>query len=110
MELDYKPKEKFEGVIRINMPRHKDRIKMIRDMNLNGAIKDGQAVVDSTNGMDSAIFMSEKMEQFIISVNVKHIESGTEIKTLEELECFSEGVALINEVGGVIFNGVSLGK
>lgn len=111
MEVDYKPLKNFDGVVKIKMPRYKERIEMIKEMQITPKQNGNEVEANATNsGIDSAIFMSSIMEKYILSIDVKHIQSGLVIKSLEELECYKEGVELINEIGSVLFNGISLGN
>jgi hypothetical protein len=111
MEIKYKPTKHFDGTVVIKMPRYKERIEMIKKLNLSVTQGEDSLEVEPKNkGIDTAVFMSSVVEAHIISVDVTHKESGLVIKTLEELECYKEGIELINEVGAVLFNGLALGN
>lgn len=111
MEVDYKPLKNFEGFIKIKMPRYKERIEMIKKMNIKPKQSEDNVEVETENsGFDSALFMADMIQNYILNIDVTHIETKTHITTLEHLECYKEGVELINEVSSVLFNGLSLGN
>ena len=104
--FEYKPKKHFEGMITIKVPQYKERIKLLKECNFKlgkeGDLESGEGQFDSI----------EKM----IEVTEKHIEKvalvhgGEEINSVEDLGYYAEGTELLNEVGGLILNGFTLGK
>ena len=97
---------KFEGTIKIKVPKHVERIKLIRDLNTKvestGALVNGE--------MDSTEKMLEFAKKNIEVVSLKRIEDGCEVKTVEWLEYDVEGAEILGEISQVLLQGVKLGK
>lgn len=97
---------KFEGTIKVKVPKHVERIKVIRD--LNTKIEANGELVKT--GMDSAEKLMEFAKSNIESVNLKRIEDGLEVKSIEWLEYDVDGAEILSDISQVLLAGVKLGK
>lgn len=104
--FEYIPKKHFEGSIVLKVPQYKERLKLLKECNFKLS-KDGE-VANNNEQFDSIEKLTDITEKHIEKVNLTH--NGQEIKSVEDLGYYAEGVELINEVGGLILNGFSLGK
>jgi len=97
---------KFEGSVTLKVPRHVDRIKVIRS--LSTKIDESGELVKS--GMDSAEKLMDFAKAQIESVNLKRIDDGLEIKTVEWLEYDVDGAEILSEISNTLIQGIKLGK
>lgn len=104
--FEYVPKKNFTGVIVLKVPQYKERIKLLKECNFKlGA--EGE-VTNNNEQFDSIEKLAEITEKHIERVDLKM--NDQEIKSIEDLGYYAEGVELINEVGGLVLNGFTLGK
>ena len=104
--FEYVPKKDFEGSIVLKVPQYKERLKLLKECNFKlGANGD---IINNDSQFDSIEKLAEITEKHIEKVNLTC--NGNEIKSVEDLGYYAEGVELLNEVGGLILNGFSLGK
>lgn len=105
-EFKYQPTtEGFTGVVTLKMLTFKERISAAQELGI-GVTKDGS--VDVQDGLGVALKMLDKLKEQVVTVDVKYGENA--FKSLDDLEYFSEGNELIQELGKVMMNGMSLGK
>lgn len=104
--FEYKPKKHFEGMITIKVPQYKERIKLLKECNFKLS-NDGDLQADNEQ-FDSVEKLLEITEKHIEKVALVHDKK--EINSVEDLGYYVEGTELLNEVGGLILNGFSLGK
>ena len=104
----------WKGKAVINLPKYKERLKIIRDMGIQVNMNQEQgAEVDFTQE-GGAFVTAEKMadlaEKHIISLDAEHLPTKQKFKEVEDLEYSSEGVELLNALASMVVNGVSLGN
>jgi hypothetical protein len=108
-EISYSPQGAFEGVIKMKMLRRKERLMLMKGRKFK-TNEEGKVEVNSDEGVDLAIALSDLLEQKVTSVSVKHKASGKEFHSLVELEQYQEGDELLNELQGVLMSGMKLGN
>ena len=98
----------FDGTYKIEMPKFTERLKIVQELQaIQSADVDGK---DETNALDVACKMGEMAEKYICGLSLKHVGSGEEFNSFEDLE-YCEEVALISaEVFGHLTKGKTLGK
>lgn len=105
--LDIKTIEpKFEGTVKVKVPKHIDRIKLLREINTK--VDPSGALLNT--GMDSAEKLMEFAKSHIESVSLKRIEDGLEINKLEWLEYDVDGAEVLSDISTMLIQGVKLGK
>lgn len=95
--------------MRIDLLKHLERIDTMKTFSfkLNAEGQVDQTAID-TSEYSKKIYLLVK--ERVKSVSLKHVESGSEFKSLEEVEFYQEGVELINELGALLLGGLKLGK
>lgn len=108
-EIDWKLSKEndFSGVIRLAVPKYKARLELVKDLGIKYT-DDGKA--DLGQSMDSAIKLFDMVEKHVKKVAIVHKKTKIEIKSLEDLEYHPEGQVIINELSGLLINGVPLGN
>lgn len=93
-------------MITLKVPQYRERLKLLKECNFQvsneGELNAGQGQFDS---LEKLVEITEK---HIEKVDLKFEDQ--EIKSIEELGYYTEGTELLNEVGGLILNGFTLGK
>lgn len=107
-ELVYECKEPYEGSATIELPTYRERLKYVKECNFK--IGEDSNIDASHDQVDSLIKMIDIGYKHIKKVNVKHIESGNTVKSLEEMENYKEFDALIPEICTLVLNGGQLGN
>jgi hypothetical protein len=97
---------KFDGSVKVKVPKHVDRIKLIRSLNTTVDVS-GELV---KTGMDSAEKLMDFAKSHIETVSLKRIEDGVEVKNVEWLEYDVDGAEVLSEISNVLLQGVKLGK
>lgn len=99
--------EDIKGVIEIELPKYKDRMAIIKSMNINFG-KDGELKFEA-NQLDIIEKMSDIVNERIKKVSLETID-GDKIESLGDLEYYSVYSEIINELINIVFNGAKLGK
>jgi len=102
--LKYVPKDpKWEGFVELKVPNYKERLRMAQDLNLS-SIADAPMVdqIDKLSGLHDAVLAH------VNAVDLKF--EGIVFNSVDDLEYYKEGYELINEIGGVLMSGITLGK
>lgn len=110
-EINYTPEkmpEGFEGTIKIKVPLARDRLKFLKEVNFK--MNEAGEMDISIDDAEKISKMIEIASQYVIDCSIKHIESGTEFKTFEDLESDSDLTNLCIEIGAKILGGFSLSK
>ena len=89
------------GCIEIDIPKFSERMAIVKATEF----KDGVKVEDAEKVLMLVDLAKEKAKK----VELKH-ESGLDLTSIEELEYYQEGLAIIYEIAGIILNGVPLGN
>lgn len=95
----------FEGSYQIEMPKFTERLKIVQE--LDSLRESGNA---NTDALALACHMAELSEKYICGMNLKHVESGEEFNSFEELEYCEEVGIISSEVFKHLTKGKSLGK
>jgi hypothetical protein len=96
----------FSGHVELEIKNKVDRLKMAKGMELN---VNGKAEVEAKDSIYEQVESADK----IVRECVKSIElkvGEIEIKSLDDLEMFQEGVVIVNEIFAVCLGGIRLGK
>ena len=97
----------FSGTLRLKAPKHAERMRMVKLMNIG--IKDGEAEADSdVSHFDRLISLAEFAMKYILKVELTR--DGVEFKDKEILSCDVDGAQLIYEVGRHLMSEVRLGE
>jgi len=97
-------KNSYSVIVELELLKYKDRIKLIKDMNFQ-VKPDGS--IDG-NPLDQMEKLTDTVRRQIKSIRIK--TSEREYTSLEELEYFVEYSEIINELIGVVMNGVKMGE
>lgn len=97
-------KGSLEGFVSLEMPKYLERIEIMKSLSFE--TKDGE--VESAKRVEPAIKLYAMLEKHVREVSLKHGE--LEIKSLDDLGYYQDGVKVINELGAVLIGGVRLGK
>jgi hypothetical protein len=111
-EMKYIPKGKhaevWEGSVLIKLPRYRERLKLVRDAGFKPS-GDGTMSADS-DGLAMMDKLLEATEKNIVKMELIHKESGEKFESMEDLECYAEGVELLSDIGNVLLSGLRLGE
>ncbi len=99
---------KFEGFVEIDLPKYIQRLKYLKDANFK--INEKGEVANSAGGLDTTIFAVELAEKHIKKVELKHVETGDEMKKVDDLQFHPEGGEILTEIGFLVLNGPALGN
>ena len=97
-------KNGYSVIVELELLKYKDRIKLIKDMNFQ--VK-GDGSIDG-NPVDQMEKLTDIVRKQIRSIRIK--TSEREYTSLDELEYFVEYSEIINELIGVVLNGVKMGE
>lgn len=95
----------FTGTVTIDMPKYKDRLALVKEVNFkveNGEISTG------ADQIDSMIKLAEIVEKHVKEIDLK--VKDYELKSFEDLQYNKSGSDLINELGNVLLSGMTMGK
>jgi hypothetical protein len=93
------------GYAEIEIPRWSERMEIIKGLSLE--IKD-ETNVATFQGLDAINKIIEIVKRFIKKVEVNL--NNAKIEDIEDLLCFEDGLKLIQELGGIVTNGIPLEK
>lgn len=96
----------FKGHILIQVPKYKERMKLIKELNMNLDAK-GEIALSSDN-FETASKMYDIADKYVKSLSVKR--GKEEFNSIEELEYDQEGSNLILEAANVVLSGIRMGK
>ena len=116
MVVDFKVnKLGFEGVVKIEMPKYPQRIRLFKDLNFSTTKDEDGKITISTDGenvmknAEAFATMIEKSEQFIKEVALKHLESGNEYNSFDALISDNKCDILVNDIVNFVFSGNTVG-
>lgn len=97
-------KEQIKGIIKVDLLPWRERISKVKELAYK--IQDGKL------SQCDEIELGEKQIDLTVSriIEVNLICGSTEIKNIDDLMSYREGIHLINEISPIIMNGVSLEK
>lgn len=98
--------ELFSGHVMLEVKPKMERLKLAQSLSVSMNAKGEVDIKDDT--MQKVEKADEVLRGAVKSVDLK--AEGVEIKSLDDLEMFEEGVLLTNEMLSVVLNGVKLGK
>lgn len=113
-EITYKPKLMadnklvFDGTVTVAVPCYYERLELIKKVNFKSNEK-GE-VENNNHYLDSLIKLAKLTKEFIKSVDLIRVEDGFRYSSVDDLDFDKEGNSLIEEIGHMILNGISLGK
>jgi hypothetical protein len=91
----------FKGFAEINIPSFVERMKIVKD----SEIKDGVKLEE----IEKVVYLVDMTKKQTSKIELKH-DSGLDIKKIDELELYQEGLGIIYKISGTILNGISLGN
>jgi len=94
-------KDGFSGFVEINIPKFQERMESVKSTEF----RNGSKVEDA----DKVMMLVDLAKTKSGKVELRH-DSGVELNSIDDLEYYQEGLAIIYEVAGVILNGVPLGN
>lgn len=97
-------KNGYSVVVELELLKYKDRLRLIKEMNFQ-VKPDGS--IDG-NPIDQMERLTESVRKQIKSIKIKTSEK--EYTSLDELEYFVEYSEIINELIGIVMNGVKMGE
>jgi hypothetical protein len=109
MEYVYELKDKkaFVGSILIEIPNIKEQFKILKELNIAPS-EDGK--VKFADQLDTVQKQLDLCEKYIKKVDIKH-SSGKEFKSVEDMLYFKQTrELLLNDISGMMINGIDLGK
>jgi hypothetical protein len=109
MEYTWSPSEDsgLSGSVVIDIPTLKEQFKLIREVSITPT--DGK--MDISSQLDVVEKQVENCAKHIKSVKLKHIKSGKEIKSLEDMLMYKQTREIvIGEISSLLMNGIDLGK
>jgi hypothetical protein len=101
----------FKGKATIDFLTRAEKMSLVQELKKLGygaKEDDEEAVTDSKIALGSK--MGEVVDQRLVSLDVTHTESGTQITDKAMLDIYSEGQALVGVIGHFLLGGVTLGK
>lgn len=106
MKYQKKYKGKISGDVEINIPGYIERKKLLKALGVT--TKDGVVSFQSGDAIDLLIQLAEMARVHVLSVSLK--VEGDDIKSYDALLEDSRCDKVIEEISGLILNGVSLGE
>ena len=94
----------FDGFIEVDLFPLKQRLEMLKKISIE--MKDG--VANQSDALTSTIELTNIAKERIKKVDLKM--NGLEFTSIDDLEFYKEGVDILNEISGVLINGISLGE
>lgn len=92
----------FKGSAVLDFPTRQEKIEILK------LVSSTQAGEDTGKLLDLANIMGEMVEKRLVSIDVKHEESGIEIKDKTMLDIYTECSDLTGIISNFIIGGVSL--
>lgn len=101
----------FEGFIEILLPTYAQRLQYAAEANFKfGKAEDGSNTVEvSKDNLLSMVSIVSKIESHIKDVKIKHTESGMVYESKEDVLSDSIFDSVMQEIAGILMNGVRLG-
>lgn len=96
----------FEGEVTLSLPSYKERMKVLKSLNFN--LDSKGEVSKNTDIVGAAEKIFDIAAKYCKDVNLVYEE--TELSSIDDLSYFQEGSEVIQHIGNIIINGVSLGK
>ena len=100
----------FTGSIRIKMPDYLERAALLKQLSFENT---SEGTVEVMGRADKAEKMAAKTIEIarnhVVSVQVTH-SCGDVFTSLEDLEYFAPGMALISELSSILIGGLKLGE
>ena len=96
----------FKGSAVIKIPKYKERLKLLKSVNLKFG-ENCEVILDGDQ-IGMAIKFAEIAEAHVKSIDISR--GNDKFKSLEDLEYDPEGGALVSELGGLVVSGIKMGK
>lgn len=97
----------FSGMVKVKIPKHQERVRFVKTLNTN--VNSSGELVQS-NVMSRAEIMMDFAVKHIESVDLKRIEDGFVINSVEMLEYDKDGAHVLTDIANHLIEGISLGK
>lgn len=109
---DLKPKpHPFKGSVKLRIPSYLERLDTVKSLSFEAG-SDGKAEEKDRKkfALDMAGKTVDLAKTHIVSMEVTHVKTKKKFASPVELEYYKAGVELLQEIGGVILGGLSLGE
>lgn len=97
----------FSGVVKVKIPKHQERIRFLKTLNLS-VNSDGEVVKRDNFDMGDKII--EFALKHIESVDLTRAEDQAKFDSVELLEYDSDGAEVLAEIGSQLMSGIKLAK
>ena len=97
----------FDGVIKVKPLKHQDRLKLVKEY--EGKIGP-TGEIEKRSGTETMSMMMEIAVKQIESVDLKRLDDGFHITSVDFLEYDEDGASVLSDIGADILKGVRLGK
>lgn len=100
----------FDGYVEVAIPNREGRLGLsmlqmeVARQEKEGALKDEEALKKKFK------FLETVVKDHFKSIDLVHVKTGEKLTSVEDLEYFEEGNAIINEMALKCISGVGLGK
>lgn len=99
---------KVEGEVIVDLPKYVQRLRYLKEAKFK--INSDGSVGQDVDNLEMSIKAVELAEKHIESVNLKVIESGEELTTVDDLQYSPYGADVLTEIGFLVLNGPSVGN
>lgn len=99
----------FEGDVIIKMPSFLQRMNFLKEQNIN-VDENGMIDLKSVSIVGVLTDAIAQMKDNIVSVNIKHKESGYEIRDYQSLSTFPGADSVLTELANKYLSGFELGN
>jgi len=99
-------KKVYDGKVVLRVPMQKERLQYSLDVSLN--IKDG--VVEESKPLEQTLKMHEIALKHIVSMELKRLDNGYEIKDAETLQYDKDCGLILSDIASKVVRGVALGN
>ena len=98
----------FEGHVTISVPLYRQRLRYLKECNLK--FDDEGKVEIGSDTIDTMLVMLDIAEKHVEEVRLKHVESGVEAKSFEDLEAQPMFDGVLNQVANAVFSSGEMGN
>lgn len=99
----------FEGFVKVKVPSFPERCRFPKQLGIGDlALSEGdpdKKVASGIANLEVVAKAAELMEPFLIGVSLKHLKTGTELKSVEDLYSFPQASPIVVEIAGDFING-----
>lgn len=98
----------FKGTVKLKFPTRSEKLAILSELQKLGYGKEGASEAELTDDkLKLADKIGEVVDQRLISIDVKHSESGVQIADKAWLDVYTEGSELVGHLGSILLGGIS---